>query len=114
MIKVGIAGYGVVGKRRGKCVIKHPNMELLAVCDRVFDTEGIFPNGVLYFNNYHDLLKQKIDALIVCMTNDMAAEVTIAGLQNGFHVFCEKPPGKKLEEIISVIQTEKKCPSKKL
>ena len=32
-LKVGIAGYGMVGKRRRLCVDKHPLLELAAVCD---------------------------------------------------------------------------------
>ena len=41
------------------------------------------------------------------MTNDIAAEVTIAGLKKGLHVFCEKPPGRNVEDIVSVILQEK-------
>ena len=30
-----------------------------------------------------------IDVLFVCLTNNIAAEVTNNGLKNGMHVFCE-------------------------
>ena len=36
-LRVGIAGYGVVGKRRKDCVDLHPNMEMVAICDQYFD-----------------------------------------------------------------------------
>ena len=36
MLKVGIAGYGVVGKRRRICVDNHPLLKLEAICDRDF------------------------------------------------------------------------------
>ena len=36
-LKVGIAGYGGVGKRRRDCVERHPEMEMVAICDRHLD-----------------------------------------------------------------------------
>ena len=72
VLKVGIAGYGVVGKRRGDCVERHPNLKLVAVCDRVFTSDGVLPNGVAHFRTYQQLLQQDLDVLIVCMTNDIA------------------------------------------
>jgi len=38
-LKVGLAGYGVVGKRRKKCIDLNPYMELVAVCDRSFSCD---------------------------------------------------------------------------
>ena len=49
-LRVGIAGYGVVGKRRKDCIDKNPNTQLIAVCDRNFDGSGIIDNGVQYFS----------------------------------------------------------------
>ena len=114
VLKVGIAGYGVVGKRRGDCVERHPNLKLVAVCDRVFDRDGVLPNGVLFFRTYQQLLQQRLDVLIVCMTNDIAAEVTRAGLELGLHVFCEKPPGRDMSDIAGVMKTEKSHPKSRL
>jgi predicted dehydrogenase len=114
VLKVGIAGYGVVGKRRGDCVERHPNLKLVAVCDRVFASDGVLPNGVAHFRTYQQLLEQDLDVLIVCVTNDIAAEVTQAGLNLGLHVFCEKPPGRDVSDIAAVIATEKKNPQCRL
>ena len=55
-LKVGIAGYGVVGKRRKECVDRHPNLRLVAVCDQTFDREGILEDGDCYFQTYQTLL----------------------------------------------------------
>ena len=87
MIRVGIAGFGIVGKRRGDYIKNNPDMELVAVCDKKFNDDLVF-DGIKCFKSYSSLLKQDIDALFVCMTNDIAAEATIAGLKNGLHVFC--------------------------
>lgn len=48
-LKVGIAGYGIVGKRRRVCVDSNSNMELVAVCDRTFDDHGTFSDGVNFY-----------------------------------------------------------------
>ena len=113
-LKVGIAGYGVVGKRRKECVDMHPNLKLVAVCDQNFDGEGILRDSISYFQKYQNLLNVKLDILIVCMTNEIASEVTIAGLEAGLHVFCEKPPGRNVEDIRNVISCEEQHPKLKL
>lgn len=107
-LKVGIAGYGVVGKRRRHFIDLHPGLETVAVCDRTFTDQGIWDDGVKFFSHYQQLLQQNLDILFVCLTNDIAAEVTIAGLNQGLHVFCEKPPGRDLKDIAQVIACKKK------
>jgi hypothetical protein len=39
-LRVGIAGYGVVGKRRRLCIDLHPLLQTIAVCDRSFPDDG--------------------------------------------------------------------------
>jgi len=113
-LKVGIAGYGVVGKRRRHFIDQHSKLETVGVCDRIFPAPGVFDDGVRYYTHYKDLLDANMDVLFVCMTNDIAPEVTIAGLEKGVHVFCEKPPGRDLDDITRVIQCERRHPGLKL
>ncbi len=114
-LKVGIAGYGIVGKRRDHFIRLNPHLQTVAVCDRVFEGDGVFENGIRYYNNYQTLLeREKLDILFVCLTNDVAAEVTAAGLKLGMHVFCEKPPGRDLDDIAHVIKVERENPQLKL
>ena len=113
-LRVGIAGYGVVGKRRHGVIRDRDDMNVVAVCDQNFDGKGRLEDGVSYSPSYKDVLDQGLDALIVCISNDMAAEVTVAGLEKGLHVFCEKPPGRDLADIQRVIDCEKNHPGQKL
>lgn len=113
-LKVGIAGYGVVGNRRRACIDRYPGMRVTAVCDRKFERDGVLDNGICCYTDYRRLLDEDIDALLVCMTNDIAPDVTIAGLESGFHVFCEKPPGRNVADIERVIEQEKQNPGVKL
>jgi glyceraldehyde-3-phosphate dehydrogenase/erythrose-4-phosphate dehydrogenase len=36
-LKVGIAGYGVVGRRRRQFIDQHPKLQTVAVCDIKFE-----------------------------------------------------------------------------
>lgn len=102
-LKVGIAGYGVVGKRRRGVIDARDDMKVVAVCDRTLEGSGTFDDGVRYFESYPELLGEDLDVLFVAMSNDIAADVTIAGLESGLHVFCEKPPGRDVADIERVV-----------
>ena len=107
VLKIGIAGYGIVGKRRHDVIEQNPGMYVAAVCDRKFNGQGKLDDDVSYYDNYKALLENEaLDALIICMTNDIAPEVTMAGLNSGLHVFCEKPPGRSVQDIKNVIKVE--------
>ncbi len=113
-LKVGIAGYGVVGTRRRQVIDAHPDLQTVAVCDRKLDGEGSYEDGVRYYTHYKNLLDEDLDVLFVCLTNDLNPQVTIAGLEKGLHVFCEKPPGRDVADIERVIAVEKNHPGLKL
>ena len=115
-IKVGIAGYGTVGKVRHLNVEKHPDMKVVAVCDQSFGTDQPepCPQGILCFTDYHELLKEDLDAVFVCLPNFLAPEVAIAALDRGMHVFCEKPPGRDMADVAAILAAEKRNPGLKL
>ena len=94
-LKVGIAGFGVVGKRRKNCIARHPGLRVVAVCDQTFEDEGVLADGVRYYRDYRRLLTDSLDVLFVCLTNDIAAQVTIAGLEAGSMYFARSRPGAK-------------------
>ena len=109
-LRVGIAGFGVVGKRRQHFIDLNERLHTVAVCDRNPSALQGLASGVQAFDNYHALLQQELDVLFVCLTNDVAAEVTLAGLRKGLHVFCEKPPGRDLNDIAKVRQLKQTLP----
>ncbi len=140
-LKVAIIGYGVVGKRRRVFIDQHPQLQTVAVCDVRFNEDasmvngntisndyneveqksannpftGVLDDGVYFYNNRKELFDQhNLDIVFVCMPNYLAPVVTIEGLERGLHVFCEKPPGQTVEDIISVREVEKKHPNLKL
>jgi len=113
-LRVGIAGYGIVGQRRRHFIDRHPNLTTVAVCDRRLDGEETFDDGLRYYTHYRRVLEEDLDVLFVCLTNDINPEVTIAGLEKGLHVFCEKPPGRDIADVVRVMACERRHPGLKL
>ena len=113
-LRAGIAGFGVVGKRRREVIDQRDDMETVAVCDRTLTGDGTLEDGVHFFDTYQGLLGKELDVLFVCMSNDIAAEVCIAGLNAGLHVFCEKPPARNVAETQAVVDCHARRPGQKL
>lgn len=105
-LRVGIAGYGIVGQRRRRCIESHRSLSLVGVCDRMFEADSRLDGDVLYVKHYRQLLHLGLDVLYVCLPNDVAPEATIAGLEAGANVFCEKPPGRNVNDIERVRSVE--------
>jgi len=122
ILKVGIAGFGVVGKKRFHFIEENPNLKTVCVCDARFGendfdqtADQVIQNKeIKTYHDYQKLFEQEINILFVCLPNFLAPEATIKGLNNGCHVFCEKPPGKDVKDIKDVIVVEKKYPKLKL
>lgn len=113
-LRVGIAGYGLVGQRRRQFIDQHPGLQTVAVSDQKFGNVGIMPDGVHFFPDYRLLVEEPLEVLFVSLPNYLAADATIAGLERGLHVFCEKPPGRDVSDIRRVIEVEKRQPKLKL
>ena len=109
-MNIGIAGYGVVGKRRRIHIDEHPSLQTVAVCDQHFKHASVLSDGVRAYPDYRQLLEDKLDAIFISLPNYLAPEVTIAALERGLHVFCEKPPGRTLHDVERVMQVEQAHP----
>lgn len=113
-LRVGIAGYGVVGRRRRQCFDQNPHTAVVALAEQRF---GRAPEdvGARTYADYRAMIEQEeLDIVAVCLTNDVAADATIAALSQGRHVFCEKPPGRSVADIMNVREVERTHPRLKL
>ncbi|MCA1056587.1 Gfo/Idh/MocA family oxidoreductase [Rossellomorea aquimaris] len=59
------------------------------------------------FSDYRDMFEH-VDAVTICTPNKFHSEITIAALQAGVHVFCEKPMAMTPEECQAMIDASKK------
>ena len=112
-LNVGIVGLGKMGRIRADVIIKQPKLNLIAVCDVIESKGREFP-GCRFSNDYHDLVKQDIDAVFVCTPNRYIPEIVTSALERGIHVFCEKPPGRNLDDVIVMQEAERANPGTKL
>jgi predicted dehydrogenase len=113
-LRVGIAGYGVVGRRRRTFIDQNPHLRTVAVCDQTFSRAETTSEGIKCYPTYGELLGEPLDVLFVSLPNYLAADVTMEGLQRGLHVFCEKPPGRTVADIRRVVEVAKAAPALRL
>lgn len=115
IIKVAIIGFGIVGKKRFKCLNQNNSVQIVAVCDQRSDMFPPEASEIRSYCSYLEVLeKENVDAVFVCLSNDMLAEVSEAFLRKGAHVFCEKPPARNTIELQKVLDAERHNPSLKL
>jgi len=102
--KVGIIGYGVMGKTRHVAIEEIKRGKVLAISEPNIgpDFEGI-PN----LNHDEIINHPDLDVIIVCTPNFLNKQLTIKALNAGKHVFCEKPPAFTGADIEEIIEAEK-------
>ena len=105
-VRVGIVGYGKVGKIRREIIEKHPKLSLVGICDIVKPNEEEI--GCPFFKNYKSLLETDIDAVFICTPNKFTPKIAVDALNKKKHVFCEKPPGRAVDDVKNIINAEKK------
>lgn len=59
------------------------------------------------FDNNEDLMKLELDGVSICTYNSTHAECTVAALEAGLHVLCEKPMSVTLDESIQMYKAAK-------
>ena len=114
-MKVGIAGYGVVGKTRHHSIESNTSFQVTSISESNKDACRKIPPGLKIFNDYKSLISDAdIDIIFISLPNQFAAEATYLSLQKGLHVFCEKPPARTYAELLEVKEQFLKVPHLKL
>lgn len=113
--KVGVVGCG--GIAMGKHMPAHkrnPNTEVVAFCDiieeRAINMSKMFgTEDAKVYTDYKELLKdESIDIVLVLTPNNMHCEITVAALNAGKHVLCEKPMAMNYAEAQKMIEARDK------
>jgi predicted dehydrogenase len=94
-IRIGMIGIGQIGKIHLQHYAQIPGAEIVAAAD-INDAElqrvAQQYNIPFTTTDFRQLLERDdIDAIDVCLHNNLHAPVTIAALEAGKHVYCEKP-----------------------
>jgi len=104
MYKVGIIGYGVMGKTRNQAITEIKRGKVIAISEpNIGDSfEGI-PNV-----SHEEIINHpELDIVIVCTPNFLNKDLTIRALNAGKHVFCEKPPAFTASDVEEIKVAEK-------
>lgn len=96
-LRLGIIGCG--GIANGKhlpSIAKLNQADVVAFCDIIEEratkaAEEYGTKDARVFTDYRDLLKLELDAVYVLTPNRSHSEITVAALEAGKHVMCEKP-----------------------
>jgi len=112
-LKIGIIGVGNIAEVHIGAYLKNPDVELYAFCD--INPERLKIMGEKYgvtrlFTDKNEMLKlSEIDAVSVCTWNSEHAPCSIAALEAGKHVLCEKPMATTVEEAIAMKEAADKA-----
>ena len=99
-IRVGIIGYGKMGRIRERTIHETDGAVVTAICDPHADLSKVAHAET--FQNWRDLLNTDIDAVVVSCTNDLIPSIAVAALERDLHVFCEKPPGRNVKDVETI------------
>ena len=102
-IKIGIAGYGIVGKKRKKILDKIPGVKVVAISDKNLKNK-ILNKKIKFYKNYKKLFNEDLNILFISLPNKYAADATIKAIKKNINVFCEKPPARNLNELNKVFK----------
>jgi predicted dehydrogenase len=111
-LKVGVVGCGLIGKRRAQIVRQSlgDQLVMLADVDESRLVTAAAEMGCTGSRDWMDIVnREEIDAVVVATSNKSLMPVTVAALQHGKHVLCEKPPGRNALETEQMVSAAKKA-----
>lgn len=112
-VRIGVIGVGFIGKVHLAALAQVPEAEVVAIADiepvRLAKEAKEFGIKDTYAD-YRDLLaRADIDAVTVATPNDQHAPLTIAALEAGKHVLCEKPLTTSTADAVAMTSAAKKA-----
>ena len=117
--KLAVIGTGSIAQSKHiPAYVKHPDAEIIAICDINPETLEKVGNELgldkkYRFLDYNDLLKMRgIEAVDICTPNCVHADPTIRALNAGKHVIVEKPIAMNAEEATQMCAAAKKSGKK--
>ena len=127
MLKIGIVGVGGMGSIHVNYYARLEKegfpIKLVAMCDIRKErldgsdikinistgTNDSIGDGVGKYTSFDDMIaKEELDAIDVALPTYLHAEYSIKSMENGKHVFCEKPMAINADECQKMIDTSKR------
>jgi predicted dehydrogenase len=104
MLNIGIIGFGKMGRLRADCVARSGKARVALVYDPAGGNSGDIPQA----SSEDEVIRASgLDAVFICTPNHRNKPLTLAGLNSGKHVFCEKPPAFTAADVEEIMAAEK-------
>jgi len=110
-MNIAIIGAGLIGKKRALNLPSGINLKY--VCDVDTDKGKIFAEEFKceYISSWKDIVSDSsIDAVFIATTHNALAEIAVAAIKKGKHIFVEKPGARNSKEFNKVIDTYRRNP----
>ncbi len=116
-LRLGVIGAGIMGTNNLETALKTGFFSLAGVCDlyngHLDRVKEVYDASLFVTRDYQELLaRPDIDAVVVATTDHWHDRISIAAMEAGKAVYCEKPMVHKWEEGMAVIAAEKKHKAK--
>jgi len=114
-LRIGIAGFGAVGKIRFEILIQNKEIEIVSVSDQNIESRLGLQQNIRTYKDFEEMISNEtLDVLFIALPNYLAAKATTLALKKKMHVFCEKPPARNPQEFKKVVEVAKSNPDLKL
>jgi predicted dehydrogenase len=104
-MRVGIIGCGLIGTRRAKVALDAGD-EVVVVADIAADRAAAVAEAThaAWTMSWSEAVSRNdLDVVVVSTSNDLLAAASIAALESGKHVLCEKPLGRNAAEAAAIV-----------
>src|SRR5690606_35549256 len=108
-LSFAIVGTGNIGSKYAKIIKSLPGAKLVAAVDTDFRKRKNIEALIPFFTSIDDFLASMIpvDAVCICTPNGLHAAHSIACLDAGYHVICEKPVALSKDDVLTMMKAEK-------
>ncbi len=110
--RLGFVGLGIMGRDLLKPAVENSNARVAALCDidpGACEQARTIAADAAVFDNYSEMLEAGgLDGVVVATPQYLHAEMSIAALKAGYHVFCEKPMAMNVDECEAMIAASKR------
>ncbi len=113
MVQVALIGAGNMGVADATTCITVPGVKLVAVCDlydgRLADAKKRWGNDIFTTRDYREILERTdVDAVIIATPDFWHKDISVAAMNKGKHVYCEKPMVHDISEAPEVVAAQKR------
>ncbi len=111
MLRAMQVGFGYWGNNVAKKLMSSNCFEFVRLAEnddaRRASAAQMLPAGVELIADYHDGLKDDIDAVIICTQTEYSFQIALDAFAAGKHVFTEKPVATNVERTVKLIESAK-------